>query len=190
MPKVLTDSDVADFRERLCVAAERLFAEQGLEAVTMRQLAAELGVSPMTPYRYFDDKDEILASIRAAAFEKFTDALEGAGARGEPLSEAYITFGLENPRMFKLLFDLNQPDVSHYPALVSAIERARGLFDLWLMDITIDGPVEGDPRQIGSMFWAAAHGVTVLELAGKLPPGAALELHRATAAALRKGLRS
>jgi len=39
MPRVLSDSDVADFRTRLCAAAEELFAEQGIEAVTMRQLA-------------------------------------------------------------------------------------------------------------------------------------------------------
>ncbi|MDB5447081.1 MAG: transcriptional regulator, TetR family, partial [Phenylobacterium sp.] len=51
MPRILTDTDVADFRERLCAAAERLFAAKGLDGVTMRQLAAELGVSPMTPYR-------------------------------------------------------------------------------------------------------------------------------------------
>ena len=63
MPRVLTETDVADFRERLCVAAERLFAEKGPDAVTMRQLASELGVSPMTPYRYFQDKDDILAAV-------------------------------------------------------------------------------------------------------------------------------
>ncbi|MDP1643818.1 MAG: helix-turn-helix domain-containing protein, partial [Phenylobacterium sp.] len=53
MPRVLTESDVADFRDRLCEVAEQLFAERGPEAVTMRQLASALGVSPMTPYRYF-----------------------------------------------------------------------------------------------------------------------------------------
>ncbi len=41
----------------------------------MRQLAAELGCSPMTPYRYFKDKDEILAAVRAAAFDRFSEAL-------------------------------------------------------------------------------------------------------------------
>ncbi len=189
MPKVLTDIDVADFRERLCAAAERLFAEQGLQSVTMRQLASELGVSPMTPYRYFHDKDEILAAIRAAAFERFTDTLEGARAQGVSLGEAYIAFALENPPTFKLMFDLNQPDISRYPALVGAIARSRGLFELWLRDMTADGPLDGDPDRIGTMFWAAAHGAVVLELAGKLPPGAALDLHRATTATLTRGLR-
>ena len=70
MPRVLSQADVADFRDRLCEAAERLFAEHGPEAVTMRQLAAELGVSPMTPYRYFRDKDDILEIGRASCREK------------------------------------------------------------------------------------------------------------------------
>src|SRR5690349_24858102 len=117
MPRVLTDTDVADFRERLCAAAERLFAEKGPDAVTMRQLAAELGVSPMTPYRYFQDKEDILAAVRANAFNRFAEALEAAratpgdaGARSAAVGEAYVTFALENPHSYKLMFDLNQPN--------------------------------------------------------------------------------
>src|SRR5579859_6654510 len=104
MPRVLSDTDVADFRERLCEAAERLFAERGPDAVTMRQLAAELGVSPMTPYRYFEDKDDILAAVRTNGFTRFAEALETARARaigapaiGAAVGDAYVTFALENP---------------------------------------------------------------------------------------------
>ncbi|MDI1364126.1 MAG: helix-turn-helix domain containing protein, partial [bacterium] len=68
MPRVLSSEDVEDFRRRLCAAAETLFAEHGPDAVTMRQLATAMGVSPMTPYRYFKDKDAILAAVRAEAF--------------------------------------------------------------------------------------------------------------------------
>src|SRR5512140_85867 len=116
MPRVLSDTDVADFRERLCEAAERLFAERGPDAVTMRQLAAELGVSPMTPYRYFQDKDDILAAVRTNGFTQFAEALEraraGAGsarAKGAAVGEAYTRFAFEHPHTYKLMFDLNQP---------------------------------------------------------------------------------
>ena len=56
----------------------------------MRQLAAELGVSPMTPYRYFEDKDDILAAVRANGFNRFAEALETArdGAGGRPGARA------------------------------------------------------------------------------------------------------
>ena len=78
MPRVLTEAATREFRERLIDAAERLFAQKGLEAVTLRQLAAEIGVSPMTPYRYFADKDDILAAVRARAFTRHAEALEAA----------------------------------------------------------------------------------------------------------------
>src|ERR1700752_4044351 len=101
MPRVLTETDVAHFRDRLGAPAERLFAEKGPDAVTMRQLAAELGVSPMTPYRYFHDKEDILAAVRTNGFNQFAEALEtarasaaGRGARavGHAVGEAYVDF--------------------------------------------------------------------------------------------------
>ena len=42
MPRILSDIDVADFRERLCDVATRLFAERGPDGFTMRELTAEM----------------------------------------------------------------------------------------------------------------------------------------------------
>lgn len=197
MPRVLTETDVADFRERLCAAAERLFAERGPDAVTMRQLAAELGVSPMTPYRYFQDKDDILAAVRANGFNRFAEALEKARDRtsgdarhkGAAVGDAYVTFALEHPHTYKLMFDLNQPDEGKYPELVEAGRRARATLSAYVEDLIADGVLTGDAEQIGTMFWAASHGAVVLELAGKLPPGTAKDLHHALGQAISRGLR-
>ena len=54
------------------------------DAVTIRQLAQAIGVSPMTPYGYFKDKDAILAAVRARAFDRHADALEKAFAAAPP----------------------------------------------------------------------------------------------------------
>jgi len=195
MPRVLSEADVADFRERLCEAAERLFAEQGPDAVTMRQLAAELGVSPMTPYRYFRDKDDILAAVRTNGFNRFAEALEEARARigdsrtrGAAVGAAYVDFAFEHPHTYKLMFDLNQPHESDYPELVMAGQRARATMSAYVRDLIAEGVVAGDPEQIGMMFWAATHGAVVLELAGKLPGGAARGLQQQLGSALRRGL--
>lgn len=196
MPRVLSEADVADFRERLCEAAEKLFAEKGPDAVTMRQLAAELGVSPMTPYRYFEDKDDILAAVRANGFNRFADALEAARAsarspraKGAAVGEAYVTFAFEHPHTYKLMFDLNQPHEEKYPHLVEAGRRAQATMTSWVEDLPAADRLEGDPKHVGAMFWAATHGAVVLELAGKLPKGAARKLHHELTATLAKGLR-
>lgn len=196
MPRVLSESDVADFRERLCAAAERLFAEKGPDAVTMRQLASALGVSPMTPYRYFRDKDDILAAVRTGGFNRFAQALETArdGARsprakGAAVGKAYIDFAFEHPHTYKLMFDLNQPTGGDYPELVEAAGRAHETMTAWVKDLVAGGDLQGDADEIGTMYWAATHGAIVLEMSGKLPEGAARSLADRMGSTLARGLR-
>ena len=175
MPRVLTQTDVADFRERLCEAATRLFDAKGREGFTMRELASELGVSAMTPYRYFKDKDDILAAVRARAFNRFAESLETAFKQAElapekssAVFEAYTAFAFGEPAAYRLMFDLSQPDETAYPELVEAATRARKTMTSYVRALVADGVLEGDPELIGHVFWASLHGAVVLKLAGKL----------------------
>ena len=175
MPRVLTQTDVADFRERLCDAATRLFDARGREGFTMRELASELGVSAMTPYRYFKDKDDILAAVRARAFTRWAEKLEGAfaGAKTAPekssaVFQAYVDFAFGEPAAYKLMFDLSQPDENTYPDLVAATTRARATMTDYVRELVREGVVDGDPELIGRVFWASLHGAVVLKLSGKL----------------------
>ncbi len=175
MPRVLTQTDVADFRERLCEAATKLFDSKGLEGFTMRELAAELSVSAMTPYRYFKDKDAILAAVRARAFNRFAEQLESAFRKAATTQEklaavyqAYIAYAFGEPAAYRLMFDLSQPDESAYPDLVAANMRARATMADYVRALVKDGILEGDPDLIGHVFWSALHGAVVLKLAGKL----------------------
>jgi AcrR family transcriptional regulator len=177
LPRVLSSEDVEDFRRRLCVAAEGLFAERGIEAVTMRELAQALGVSPMTPYRYFKDKDAILAAVRAAAFARFAAALEAAMAEpADPLrrsrraGEAYVAFALAEPQAYRLMFDLSQPTEGDYPDLQAAIVRARRTMTVHVEAMIAAGLLDGDAELIGHMFWSVLHGMLMLQLTGKLAP--------------------
>jgi len=177
MAKNLSPEDVQAFRARLCAAAERRFATQGVEGVSMRQLALELGCSAMTPYRYFRDKDEILATVRAAAFDRFAAALEEAAqrtrgdarAKGRAVGAAYLRFALAEPDAYRLMFDLSQPDQQRYPDLVRAGARARRTMTAYVEALVADGALSGDPVLLGYVFWAAAHGVVMLHLVGGLP---------------------
>lgn len=175
MPRILTQSDVADFRERLCDIATRMFDARGSEGFTMRELASELGVSAMTPYRYFKDKEDILAAVRARAFNRFAAALETefstghtAKERGTAVLRAYIAFAFGEPAAYKLMFDMTQPDENLYPDLVKANARARATMTDYVSLYIAEGELEGDPNLIGHVFWASLHGAIVLKLAGKL----------------------
>jgi len=175
LPRVLTSLDLADFREKLIAAATKIFAAKGREGFTMRELASEIGISAMTPYRYFKDKDEILAAVRAAAFDRFADALEAAFAgnrnateRSSSVGEAYIRFAFSEPASYRLMFDMTQPEEATYPELARATTRARRTMTDHVRALVNEGLLTGDPVLIGHVFWAALHGAVVLELAGKL----------------------
>ena len=177
MPKNLSATEIDAFRTRLCAVAQRRFATQGRDGVSMRQLADALGCSPMTPYRYFRNKDEILAAVRTAAFDRFADALETAVAKargdlrkqGEAVGEAYIRFALSEPEAYRLMFDLSQPHQDRYPELVRATARARHMMSASLEKLVEAGIFVGDAQLMGHVFWATMHGLIVLHLAGKLP---------------------
>jgi AcrR family transcriptional regulator len=177
MPRNLSPAAVESFRRRLCTIAEKLFAERGLHAVTMRELACALGVSAMTPYRYFQDKDEILAAVRAAAFGRFAEALERAAvvkgnalARAGAVGRAYIDFAFNEPNAYKLMFDVHYTDDGRFPDLVRAGRRARRTMTAYMSELVAEGYLAGNPETLGRIFWAMVHGLVMLHLTGRLDP--------------------
>lgn len=176
MPRYLTDQDIADFRAELCKVATERFARFGYEGVTMRQLAEALGCSPKTPYRYFKDKADILATVRGQAFAKFADALEAAladapadpAARARRTGEAYFRFAMQNPHAYRIMFDIDAPIDDSHPDLGPQADRAARYITRAAESLAEAGVIDVDPTMFGYAMWAAAHGLVMLQQAGML----------------------
>jgi AcrR family transcriptional regulator len=175
MPKILSQDEVAEFRQRLLKTAEAAFATHGVDGVSMRQLAQQLGCSATTPYRYFRNKDEILAAVTAAALNRFSATLEKAFAANGSSAEkavavrkAYIRFAFKHPKAYRLMFDAPHPSLADYADLSEASGRADRIMAAPLARLAEEGVVKGDPRLLGRVFWSAIHGAVSLHLAGKL----------------------
>jgi AcrR family transcriptional regulator len=169
MPRTLSAADLEAFRTRLCDVAEKLFAAHGPDAVTMREMADALGVSSMTPYRYFKDKDAILAAVRTRAFNQFAAAMEAARQTAKARSgNAYVEFALAHPAAYRLMFDVSQPTFADYPELVAAMGRARLTMGEGLRELAAAGRFKGDVELAAYVFWSTMHGAVMLELAGLL----------------------
>ena len=182
MPRVLTANEVADFRERLCELATRRFAEQGAAGVTLRGLADEAGCSRTTPYRYFKDKAEILAAVRAAGFKRLADAVEEAARaerdptrRLEALGRTYLRFAREEPHAYRVMYEISQQDEHRYPELVKQIQRSQQPMLDTVEDCVRAGVVHGDPLNVVHVLWAGLHGLNTLHLADKLQLGRDLD---------------
>jgi AcrR family transcriptional regulator len=197
MRPALTDDEVAAFREEVCRVAAVLFARHGVEGVTMRQIAAELDCSPTTAYRYFRNKEEILAAVRASAFNRFCEVIEEA-ARSSPdprqcarnVGQAYLGFALAYPDAYRMMFDVSQAAVTGSAELAEALARARRSMVAYVVPMIDEGILRGDADALGQMLWAATHGLVMLRLAGIVASDAELRrLHETTLSALVRGAR-
>ena len=183
MPRAaLSPVEIEAFRDRIRDAAARLFASAGYSAVTMRAVAAEVGCSAMTPYRYFASKEHIFAVVRAEAFRRFADAQE-RGVRGiedpeqrlRALGRVYADFARRDPDAYRLMFELGQAPASDHPELLREGERAWRVIRDAVGKAIDAGVLSGDPETVAHIFWAGTHGIVSLELAGKLQLGRTLD---------------
>jgi AcrR family transcriptional regulator len=183
MPRAaLSPEQIDEFRERLVEAATRLFAQRGYDGVTLRGIAAELGCSPMTPYRYFEDKAEIFAAVRTEAYSSFADAQAACCVAGAApletliaLGRAYIQFALDHPDAYRLMFELGQPDPDGFPELRAAEARAIAPLREWMGHAVEADIMAGDPDILTQVFWSGVHGLASLHLAGKLVFGISVD---------------
>ncbi len=163
-------------RAREIVAAARaILEEEGLDALTMRRIAERLGIRAPSLYKHFPDKESLEAAIISAAFEEqakvFARAVEDGDDPLEALGAAYRSFALAHPHLYRLMTDREL----RRDLLAPGVEDRAGL--------TIYRAA-GEDTDRARAAWAFAHGMAMLELTNRFPPGADID------AAWREGIRA
>ena len=125
-------------RVEIALIAGGLFRNEGFEAVSMRRIAREVGLSAMGLYKYFASKNEILHRIWGGFFEACFDTVEAdvdscSGGPREKLQAAcigYVRYWVEHPDEYRVVFmieDRIQPTEKFFVDSSPLIERF-GLF--------------------------------------------------------------
>lgn len=173
-------------RDRICDAALLLFDRGGIEAISMREIAAAIGVSPMMPYKYFPTKDHLLQELRTKAFQAFEGALRAGVMAGdsrlcgrerlEKLLYSYLEFGLTDRRAYRLMFDywVYDSPTRMIEDFGDAIRRQSGAWHVVLEVVEAyfeDTGEDGNPLTAAHLIWAGVHGLVSLEASRKLVMG-------------------
>lgn len=97
-------------REALLEIAFELLDAEGAEAISMRALAREAGVSSAAPFRHFADKQRLLDAVAEKASTELQKKLDDATNDGDDaltqfraITVAYVRFAAEHPRLFELI---------------------------------------------------------------------------------------
>jgi AcrR family transcriptional regulator len=92
-------------REQIAVAAERLLLEQGRDGLTMRRVAAALGVRAPSLYKHLSGKEEIETLLASRGWA----ALEAAMGRSSDAAAEVLRFARERPALYRLMADRPPP---------------------------------------------------------------------------------
>lgn len=163
-------------RTALLRRAEEVLRDEGVDALSLRQLARDVGVSHAAPSRHFPDKRALLDALAVAGFERLTDELERAGRRGRSfrgrvraMAAAYVEFATTEADLLDLMFTgKHAPGASD--ALVAAGERLGESALGVIRDGQRSGDVRaGDPQRIALGVLSAVHGFASLAVSGMVP---------------------
>ena len=176
--RALSETEVADERRRLTAIALRMVDGEGREACALRRVAVAAGISRSTPYSYFTNKEALIDAVRVAALHQLADGCEVALAEGTDaatrlrgVGQAYLTFAIEHPALYALLFEPAPPG----PELTEAVGRYRTLAEAPLREAYALGLTVLPPERLAHVLWAATHGLISLHQAGKLHHGISFE---------------
>jgi AcrR family transcriptional regulator len=164
-----------DLRRAIIDEALKVIDEQGVTAVTTRELARRLGVSHAAPGHHFADREALLAEVATEGFHLFADALEHAVAavsdpaeRFVALGSAYLRFAFDHPSYLRVMFTRGFPK-GYRPSDQFACEsdRAYSVLEGVVRDLTV--ALGGDPTPLDELAygaWSLVHGMAMLWIDG------------------------
>ena len=150
-------------RDRISVIAYELLKEKGVAGLSMRALADRLHIKAPSLYKHISDKDEIIADLQARGLQEFGEAIRKAGRSRKAKALAYRRWALENPHLYEITVSI--------PLLR---ERIPAGLEEGVTKMIID--FTGKDHAHARAVWALMHGLVDLEIAGRFPKEADLDL--------------
>jgi AcrR family transcriptional regulator len=162
-------------RQTILSAAVKGLAHRGMRDLSLRNLAASLGLAPNAIYRYFSDRSALEAALANEAARQLELALRKGADGCEPvttirkMSSAYVKFARDNRHLYEVMMSLHAPD-----------HDATSLQSLWAFTVEQVQRIAGSDRaaQASVALWAFLHGAVALEAAqvlGERKPASGLK---------------
>ena len=162
-------------REMILAAAERVFATEGADGLSIRRLARKIDYSPAAIYKYFESKEELVHELKEAFFAKLLSHVNSIADASEPFDErarrcvaTYMRVAVEKPYHYAAAFagelshagpTLDDPGFEH---------TKKGMAFLVLRGMVEEGVSSGqfrgdiDATLAAKSIWASMHGLAMM----------------------------
>lgn len=178
-----------DLRQNLITAATEMIKESGIEGISLRKLAAKVGVSRTAPYHHFKDKNELLCAIAEQGFrnrlshleEQYSNKAEQTKTSTLQLKHYmldYLKFAQDNPELYELMFGRTiwKQQIANeslksaaYPSFNHQLEVTKQWQTKGLLD------ANANSLRLSQVIWGTLHGVAKLLIDGIYTDSAQVE---------------
>lgn len=173
-----------DLKAALIEAAEFLIKEKGIEALSLRNIAAEVGVSHMAPYSHFKNKSELFQAVAASGFTELGNRMQEIKQDLPDPKELillygveYITFATSNPELYKLMLSQTHPGqhLNAHEEIIAATDNEAALQEASKKPYVLlrDGFARFQSDEVKVKIqaqgaWAMVHGIASLVIEGHI----------------------
>lgn len=167
----------AGLHDEIVRVSIQLGSELGQEGLTMRAIAARLGVSATALYQHFESKAAILREIRFLGVRTLLDAQQSGAASDDPIEQVhelarrYVDFATDNPWLYRVLFyeedvDWSQLGADERDLLIAPLQQARAAFERGVQQGVFRADLDLDNTAL--LLWASVHGLASLLINGRI----------------------
>jgi AcrR family transcriptional regulator len=157
-----------DLRRALIGAAHDLLELEGPDALSLRAVAREAGVSPAAPYHHFKDKNELLAAVADQGFadlaedlRKTLDATPVAADRISAMGGTYVAFAVRRRPLYRVMIATSRTR-DRPPEPGSAHSEVVSLMRSVIAETSGPGATQEDIDLANMAAWAFIHGLADL----------------------------
>jgi AcrR family transcriptional regulator len=161
--------------QRIYQSALRILEAEGPQAVTMRRVAKELGITPMAIYHHFPSREALLNAVVDSEFERLVEFFAPSNGKRSfestmiHLMDGYIDYALAHPRIFDYVFSSPRPGARRFPDDFRA-RRSPTLnisADIVCSEMKLGRLKRDDVWEVAMELWAHVHGYVALWRAGR-----------------------
>lgn len=163
-------------REMVLKAAETIVIDEGVNALTVRKVAMEIGYTVGSIYMVFENMRDLIMHVKGRTLDELADELDEVSS-GEDAVErrilavanAYLGFAHDHYNRWRMIFDAsnNEPAPAWY---LEKIARAMSIVETLFRQLLPDASAE-QVAAATQALWSGVHGVCVLSLNGSLGRG-------------------
>ncbi len=184
-----------DLKVSLIAAANLILQRDGADSLSLRAIAAEVGVSHMAPYAHFKNKNVLLNDVVEAGFIQMVNEMERCTKKIDKQSKdadmtlvlaygvSYLEFATDNPQLYRLM--LGQVETtgrkkkakSDIDISDSFTRNSKRPFVLLREAFSLAGGCENKIKAKALGAWSMVHGMAALMIEGhiRVPEGTSLK---------------